>query len=219
MRKRTLGLLVAAITLGSTVWLACGGSDGAADLTTPPGNDGGDLPETSSTLDGGGGADGSSTTDAADASDDGSTTAEAGGGEGGINPPDAGPGGTTTTIKCGSTTCAIPAQTCCVDRLGAGMTSYACATVCGGVDAGGDTTALKCSGQANCAAGTVCCVEQVGQNGAASQCQVTCTMNQAQLCDSTATVTGCAVGTMCSNNNIGDWNLPPSYATCGGKGN
>ena len=121
-------------------------------------------------------------------------------------------------INCGSTTCAIPAENCCVDHLN-GMTSYSCASVCGAVDAGGDTIAMKCSGQANCAAGTVCCVEQVGANGAASQCQPACGPKQAQLCAPMAAVSGCMAGVMCSNTNISDWNLPPSYATCGGQGN
>jgi hypothetical protein len=30
-------------------------------------------------------------------------------------------------------------------------------------------------------------------------------------------VTGCEAGVNCSSNNIGDWGLPSSYATCGGK--
>jgi len=209
--------------MASGLWLACGGSDGATDLVGAPGNDGGGLPETSAAAEGGGGdTDAASATDAAgstDASDAGSTTQEAGGGEGGIDPPDAGPGGTTTILNCGSTTCAIPAQACCVDRLGGGMTAYSCAATCAGVDAGADTTALKCSGQANCAAGTVCCVHQVGGNGAASECQASCGQNQAQLCAPMAAVSGCDAGVTCSSNNVGDWNLPPSYATCGGKGN
>ena len=99
------------------------------------------------------------------------------------------------------------------------MTAYGCAATCAGVDAGVDTTALKCSGQTNCAAGTVCCVQQVGQNGAASECQASCGPKQAQLCAPMATVSGCDAGVACSNNNIGDWNLPQTFATCGGKGN
>lgn len=204
--------------MASGLWLACGGSDGATDLVGAPGTDGGGTQETSTADGGGGGTDAASAQDASDAGT--TTTQEAGGGDGGINPPDAGPGGSTTIINCGSTTCAIPAQTCCVDRLGGGMTAYGCATTCAGIDAGADTTALKCSGQANCAAGTVCCVQQVGGgNGAASQCQASCGPNQAQLCAPTATVSGCDAGVICSNNNIGDWSLPPTYATCGGKGN
>ena len=68
MRKRTLGLLGASIAMASGLWLACGGSDGAADLVGAPGTDGGGLPETSSTAEGGGGGpDAASAVDAADA--------------------------------------------------------------------------------------------------------------------------------------------------------
>lgn len=217
MHRRTLGLLAASIVAGSGLWLACGGSDGANDpLTATDTEAGTGLPEA--------GTKDTSTppNDAASGTDTGTGNQEAGGGDGGIDPPDAGPGGTTTVINCGSTSCAIPAQTCCIDTLGGGMTAYGCATTCAGLDAGGngnnDTAALKCSAQANCAAGTVCCVRQVGNNGAASECKATCGGNEAQLCDVTAAVPGCT-GSTCSNDKIGDWNLPDTYATCGGKGN
>lgn len=217
MRRRTLGFLAATIVTGSGLWLACGGSDGASDPLTQPAPDGGStLPEGSTTK-----ADTGTGTDAATATDTGTGQQEAGGGDGGINPADAGPGGSTSVITCGSTSCSIPAQTCCVDRLGGGMTAYGCAASCPQIDAGGDTVALKCSGQANCAAGTVCCVRQTGANGAASDCKPSCNGNEAQLCDPAAAVSGCTggAGNACSNNNIGDWNLPQTYATCGGKGN
>lgn len=213
MRRRTLGLLGASILFGSGLWLACGGSDGANDgLTTPTPEAGAPLPEAGNG-DTSTGGDAAAGTDASDAG-----TGQPSGGDGGINPPDAGPGGSTSAINCGSTSCSIPSQNCCVDRLGGNQTAYSCAATCGGIDAGADTTALKCSGQANCAIGMVCCVRQLGGNAAASECKATCAGNEAQLCDKSALVTGC-VGTTCSNNNIGDWNLPPSYATCGGKGN
>lgn len=215
MRHHSLGLLGASIVVGSGLWLACGGSDGANDALTATDTEAGTgLPEagTSDTS--------TSANDAASGTDTG-TGQQDSGGDGGIDPPDAGPGGTTSTIKCGSTTCAIPAQTCCVDTLPGNMTAYGCATTCPGLDAGGgggiDTAALKCSGQANCAAGTVCCVRQVN-NAAASECKASCAGTEAQLCDVNVAASGCN-GNTCSNNNIGDWNLPPSYATCGGKGN
>lgn len=215
MRRRTLGLLGASIIVGSGLWLACGGSDGGGALTETP------TPEAGTVVPEGGGDTGTTGNDAAtgqDASDAGTGQQEAGGGDGGINPADAGPGGTTSVITCGSTSCSIPAETCCVDRLGGNMTAYGCAAVCPGIDAGANTTALKCSGQANCAAGTVCCVRQTVGNGAASECKATCGGNEAQLCDLGAAMSGCT-GTMCSNNNVGDWNLPKTYATCGGVGN
>jgi hypothetical protein len=39
------------------------------------------------------------------------------------------------------------------------------------------------------------------------------------LCDPNAAPSGCDAGVQCSSNNIGDWGLPRTYATCGGKGN
>ena len=222
MRSRTLGLLGASIVIGSGLWLACGGSDGANDPLTATDTEAGTVvPEGGTTAD-----TGTSANDAGTGTDTGTVQQEAGGGDGGVNPPDAGPGGTTTILNCGATTCAIPAQACCVDLLGGGMTAFSCATTCAGLDAGAggnnnDTAALKCSGQANCAAGTVCCVRQVGNNAAASECKATCGGNEAQLCDVAAVPTGCAAGqgNACSNNNIGDWALPQSFATCGGMGN
>jgi len=216
MHRRTLGLLGASVIVGSGLWLACGGSEGGNDLLTATDTEAGTLLVEAGTSD-------TSTTgnDAASGTDTGTTQQDAGG-DGGIDPPDAGPGGTTTVIKCGSTTCAIPAQSCCVDQLPNNMTAYGCAASCpglgGGGGGGGDTTALKCSGQANCAAGTVCCVRQVN-NGATSECKASCTGNQAQLCDPLAAVSGCT-GQVCSNGiDFSDWSLPPTYATCGGKGN
>jgi hypothetical protein len=83
---------------------------------------------------------------------------------------------------------------------------------------GGDTASLTCSGQANCAAGTVCCVQET-PSGTASECKTKCADNEAQLCDPSAAVSGCATGVKCSNHDIHDWNLPATFATCGGVGN
>jgi hypothetical protein len=221
MRRRTLGLLGGVIVLGSGLWLACGGSDGASDALTQPA-EAGTLSETGTGADTGTnpGTDAATGTDASDAA---TAQQEAGGGDGGISTNDSGtgPGGSTTILTCGSTTCAIPTQNCCVERIGGGKTAFGCAATCPSIDAGADTAALKCSGQANCAAGTVCCVSQAGANGATSQCQATCTANQAQLCDPKAVPTGCGgdAGNACSNQNIGDWALPQTFGTCGGKGN
>jgi hypothetical protein len=87
---------------------------------------------------------------------------------------------------------------------------------CGG--GGGDTASLTCSGQANCVVGTVCCVHETS-NGTASECKAKCADNEAQLCDPNAATTGCAAGVKCSNKDIHDWNLPATFATCGGVGN
>lgn len=183
--------------------------------------------------DGGGGDDGSAAASDASLTDssaaDGASTMDANGppvlgGDGGA-PLDAGPGGSTTSITCGTTMCALPAQTCCVYPLANPPPdfSYACAVgACadaGGGGGGPDVTALKCSGAANCPASTVCCVSQTNA-GTSSDCQASCTNKQAQLCDPAATPTGCAGDAgVCSNANIGDWGLPGSFGTCGGKGN
>jgi hypothetical protein len=218
-----MALLIGSISLGSVAWIACGGSDQTNSLLSPDpdagaGADGSNISADSSV------ADSASPVDSGDA---GTPTPEAGGGDGGSNPPDAGPGGGgTTIISCGATTCAIPAQSCCVERVG-GATNFGCFTgaACPAVDAGVDVASLKCSSQANCAAGTVCCATQVGNgNAATSQCAATCTGgNTAQLCDPNAAggVTGCPAvdGGACSSKNISDWGLPATYATCGGKQN
>jgi hypothetical protein len=214
MRTRSFGWLAASIPIVSALWLACGGSGGSDALAPAPTEAGTNNPDPTK--------DAASAIDAATAVDAGDSAAlpqEAGGGDGGINPPDAGPGGSTTVLACGSTSCAIPAETCCVSQVGGGGTAYGCAVSCmtGGGGGGGGDTALKCGGQANCAAGTVCCVRQVN-NGAASECKPSCAKNEAQLCSLTAAASGC-VGSTCSSQKIGDWGLPTSYATCGGVGN
>lgn len=200
--------------------VGCGGST-SVDLT-PDGGAGGD--------DGSAAANDASLTDSSPA--DAASTFDANGppvftSDGGA-PLDAGPGGNTTSIACGSTTCALPAQTCCVYPFANPPPdfSYSCATGAGCPDAGGgggggggNVTALKCSGAANCPASTVCCVSQTNA-GTSSDCQTACTKNQAQLCDPAAMPSGCAGDAgACSNANIGDWGLPGSFGTCGGKGN
>ncbi len=138
-----------------------------------------------------------------------------------MDPPDAGPGGDIANIACGTTTCPIPAETCCVSELAnGGDRSFACVAgaTCPNPGGGGDVAALKCSSSANCAAGTVCCVSEK-DGRAASECKATCGNGEAQLCDRNAPDGGgCPSSDPCSNDNIGDWgNLPRSYATCGGQ--
>jgi len=179
-----------------------------------------------------------------DAGGDGSSaSAEGGNGNGngngnGSGVDGGGPGGNTTSVPCGTATCSLATQVCCVVRSN-GATVYQCANgSCSNPDAGlptggngggggGNVTSLKCTAQANCAMGSICCIRQAGgggQGGVASECVVgtTCPGNGAQLCDPSATPTGCPAGggkdTMCSSNNIGDWGLSAPFATCGGVG-
>jgi hypothetical protein len=137
---------------------------------------------------------------------------------------DGGPGGTTQTLACGGSQCAIPGQSCCVYQTNPTWT-YLCVggSACPQLDGGGGgnpPTGLQCSGAANCGQGTLCCVYQDANQKTASSCMQTCPAKGAQLCDPNASSSGCAAdaGT-CSPANIGDWGLPKGYATCGGVGN
>lgn len=208
-----------AVGSGLAVW-ACGSDgDGNADLVAQS-EDGG-AASSSSGATSSSGSSGSSATNKDGGGDGGSSGAL--GGDGGIDPPDAGPGGSTSAITCGATSCALPAEQCCVSSVpGPGNLSYGCIAAsdagCPQPDGGGDVTSLKCSAQANCPASTVCCVRQTN-NGAASECKATCAGTEAQLCDPNAATTGCAAQIPCSSKNVTDWGLPNTYATCGGKGN
>jgi hypothetical protein len=202
-------------TLKYSVWIS-----GLALLT----HCGGSTVDDSSAADAAAGSDGA--TAAADAGPDGTIVSSGG------TTADGGPGGSTTSISCGSTSCAIPSQSCCVERTGGGGgggggsgATYVCVSGsgCPVVDAGagnnGDPpVALQCSGAANCGPGTVCCVSQTS-NTTLSSCQASCGKDSAQLCDPQAATSGCTAGVACSSNDIGDWGLPRTFATCGGVGN
>lgn len=190
----------AASALAALVVLGCGGSAGSGLLVADVADGGADAAS------GGSGAGGSAT----GAGSSGSTIP--GGNVGG-------PGGDTQSLACGSVSCAIPAESCCVSETN----GFACigGTTCPAPDAGGggSSTALRCSGAANCPAGTACCVYET--NGVvAADCKPSCGKSEAQLCDPTAATSGCAPGSgACSSKNISDWGLPHGYATCGGVGN
>ena len=158
---------------------------------------------------------------ASDASDDGGSTRVSDGATTGSDgsakvdgavPSDGG-------LACGATTCKIPlSEICCVARAG-GSWTFACVAgaTCPSTGGGNQPTALKCASAADCSGGTVCCVTQAN-NQTVSACKTACGNNDAQLCDSAASPTGCAANAPCSSNKIGDWDLPPPFATCGGKG-
>lgn len=230
MRTNSL-LAYAAVTIGCglAVWAGCGSDESTA---TPGDGDGGASSSggsSSGTTSSSGAASSSGGSSSGGTNDggDGGGSSSGGGGDGGVNPPDAGPGGDTTKLTCGATTCALPAQQCCVaDLPGQNNIGYGCAAASdagcprpdGGGGGGGDVTSLKCSGAANCPANTKCCVRSTN-GGASSECKADCGNNEAQLCDPNATTTGCPQQDPCSNDNIGDWGLPNTYATCGGQGN
>ena len=155
---------------------------------------------------------------------------------GGVNPADAGPGGTTTSLSCGNTTCAIPAEVCCITPTSAG-TAYGCETgTCalpdagrgnGGDDGGGQNgnqggdvnlVTLSCSAQANCPTGTVCCATMSDAKGTVTACQMgaSCSKDGIQLCDPAAPTAsnGCAAGQQCVSDNIRDLGLPTTFGRC-----
>lgn len=215
-------LLFGAVVVGAagTVW-ACGSDDEGTGIVTQSDGGGGSSTSSSGAGSSSGASSSGGSSSGSSGTNDGGTSSGALGGDGGIDPPDAGPGGDTTKVNCGATSCALATDLCCASELGGGARAYGCANADAGCPApsgGGDVAALTCSAQANCPANTVCCVRQTGA-GAASACKAACDGNEAQLCDPNATDAGCPQSDPCSNDNIGDWVLPDTYATCGGKGN
>lgn len=188
-----------------------------------------------------GGAAETGVTDGADAGGEGGASSDAAGAndgargapgavvaDGGTGAEAGAPGGTTSTLLCGSATCLIPTESCCLSSVNstfafACVVGATCPAASGSGDGGGngqngDTASLKCTSAANCAAGTVCCVS-APNNGATSECKPSCAPMDAQLCDPAAATTGCAPAEPCSSRKIDDWGLPPTFGTCGGKGN
>lgn len=199
------------LVIVGTAAIGCGGSDASGVFTAAT-----DAA-----------ADGTTAGDGASSSGEGGVSPDAGwvrdGGAGG----EAGPGGNTAQLPCGSTSCNIPGETCCVVRPRSRPPSftYACAagSTCPVPADGGSATELACSSAANCAPGSVCCVRDDGQR-VWSECAAACTggaggVASAQLCDPTAPQVGCAANAPCSSANIADWGLPQGFGTCGGRGN
>jgi hypothetical protein len=119
-------------------------------------------------------------------------------------------------------------------------------TLDAGVGDAGPATELQCEVQANCPANNVCCISGPS-TGTAGKISAHCLnagacvtqVNQilvdagpdamatdggftvqprAILCDPAAADAGCSVDAgACSSANIGTWNVPNAFATCGGK--
>ena len=161
-------------------------------------------------VDGGAGGQDGSTTGTVDAS----VFAEGG------SPSDAGPGGTTAAIACGNASCALPASACCVytSQNPPPPFTYVCSPQCPQAPGSDGLAQLKCSGAANCPSTQVCCVSRTN-TGSASECKAACTGNDAQLCDPRSAQAGCPANAPCSSDKIGDWRLPPTFGTCGGRVN
>lgn len=203
---------ILALIATSAVALCCGGASQTA---------------IDAAADGGAGAEASTTADGGPRGAPGTVVADGGTGAG----AEAGaPGGSATALSCGTASCVIPSESCCLTEAG-GTFSFSCVvgSSCPGAasDAGGngtgqngDTATLKCTSAANCAGGTVCCVSAVN-SGVTSECKTSCGGggDTAQLCDPASATPGCPAAEPCSSKDIGDWGLPPTFGTCGGKGN
>jgi hypothetical protein len=150
-------------------------------------------------------------------------TSDGGGGEAG------GPGGGTGAITCGAASCELPEEHCCTYNNDAPPPLYlfACAegAGCPPIPNASDAVALGCASAANCPADTVCCLSNDNTATNVSRCVVESECKDdgdrritAQMCDPNAMPTGCPPSAPCSTMNVTMWNLPPGYATCGGKG-
>ena len=196
---------VACVLAPFTLIAACGGASGT-DIIGPGGTAGADGGEGGTSSGEGGPASGGGR-------EAGSSTT------GGVDPPGAAPGGNASSLPCGTATCALPAESCCVSDLGNGSLGYACIAAGAACGSGGaNATTLSCSATSNCPAGSVCCASDATRP-TSSQCSSACGAKEVQLCDPKAATTGCAASAPCSSQNIGDWGLSTAYATCGGVGN
>ena len=204
------------VGVGLVGFVACGGQSDVGVVTIADGGDGGGAGNEAATTDG-----------ATDAGDLGDTSSSTDGGAG----EDAGPGGNTTQIACGTATCSLATEICCVyqnanaGNPGSGPSfAFSCATgtTCPAPPPAFDpATPMTCSSAANCTSGNVCCITSDGpSNNIASSCKPSCTATKpaiaATLCDPGAPpIAGCA----CSAKNIDSWALPNGYGTCGGVDN
>ena len=93
-----------------------------------------------------------------------------------------------------------------------------CGPQCAAPASGQQLAALGCTSTADCAS-EVCCVHRQN-NVDVSACALTCNSgnNEVGLCDPLAADADCPASQPCSTNNISDWNLPATFATCGGHG-
>ena len=132
------------------------------------------------------------------------------------------------SLPCGAVSCAIPAQSCCVES-GGGFITYLCvvgpSANCA-ASRGGDLLGLKCSSAANCAATEQCCANVGTADAVQSSCvpKGTCAAGpggpeHAILCDPNATAgaSGCGDAGACDNGTINDWGLPDTFGTCGNR--
>jgi hypothetical protein len=222
----------------AAAWLACGGDDTIA----PSG--GGDAGSDVTVADTGGGQPDTSTADTSPGDDTSTTDAPQGDGGGdaqldvqlvqdtGSTLTDAGPGGDGAVLSCGSASCNLPNQTCCVypeppSFFVACSNGAACPTIFANPDAGdgGDAgpvlsaAQLQCEISANCPnSNNQCCITVDPSGKVSAHCTSSCP-NGAILCDPNAAADAgeCAADAGCSAANIGSWSLPNGFGTCGGR--
>jgi hypothetical protein len=139
--------------------------------------------------------------------------------DGGSGDPDAGggPGGNGAALPCGTATCALPAEACCIYRDDKDKFAYACAMAMCPPRKDRSVRTFRCSGQGNCAAGERCCLVKVEDSVYDARCSTASSCSLAQLCDPSAGDAGCPSGDVCAGANIGSWDLPRGYATCGDR--
>jgi hypothetical protein len=228
-RRVVVGAVAFSALVSGAVLGACGGDDSVAPLGTEDGGSDGTTSSDGSSVDANGGNDSGGTdsgrdTGASDGGLDSSLADDAG------NFQDASPGGDAAVLNCGSESCSLPSQTCCLYDQG-GSFSGGCANGAGGcppeVD-GGDAglVSLGCEVIANCSGtGQICCITHDTNDGttkSACMLEATCAtithQHRAELCDPSTADAGCGITHPgpCSPTNIGSWDLPGGFGTCGG---
>lgn len=160
---------------------------------------------------------GDDTTTVPDASTDTSNPPnDSGGGNDVSNPPNdgsvtdapvTGDGGTTPgTVQCGTNTCNVPAQVCCVRfQLDGGADGGAGVTRnCTAPNACQNGATTECDEKADCPGSEVCCL-QLGSGSITGKCQQGCGIQGIQLCKTTTECTndgGVCTSYTCPGNNV-----------------
>ena len=193
MKVRVLALAC----VGFLTAAACGGDNATTGDGGPDGSlgDGGNQPDGTANPDGSTNPDGGT-------NPDGSTNPDGGTGD----------GGGSTSVKCGTSTCALPGP-CCIT----GANTATCVSDGGACQPGGNDVSLKCASAADCPSSQVCCLDATLTTPAAV-CAATCTgQDHAMLCDpsGTAQANACGDAGACGNGNIDTWGLTSAYGTCG----
>jgi hypothetical protein len=251
MKRRTVALGVMVLVSGGTGYVACSGDDNVKIAGVDAGIDasGSDATTGDAALNDAALVDGGSTTDAS--SGDANHANEAGGvsDAGGVADAggagadamitnsggaltDASLGGDATSLNCGSASCSLPNEACCLYPITNPPPPFFAACSSGGscpaipADAGydaGAATELHCEVQANCGGNTVCCLQAPASGNVKAHCvsASSCVSSDAGaraalLCDPAISDPGCGGAGACSSANIATWKLPSGFGTCGG---